>query len=73
MFNFETMIIVLVCSVPVVALLFVLPKIKKKEKQQEKPTKTYEEIKKEEAKPEPVKEEIKTEKPKEKRRPGGCQ
>lgn len=65
MFNFETIIIILACSVPVVALFFVLPKIKKKEKRkEEKPTKTYEEIKKEEAKPESNQEEMKIEKPK---------
>lgn len=67
MFNFETMIIFLACSVPVVALLFVLPKIKKKEKKQGEQTKTYEEIKKEEAKQEPAKEEVQIEKPKEKK------
>lgn len=49
MTNFELVLIILACSVPVVALLFVLPKLKKKEKKQvEVQTKTYEEIKKEE-------------------------
>ena len=51
MTSFEIGLIVSLCAVPFVALLFVLPKFKKKEKQ--KPaTKTYEEIKKEEQKSE---------------------
>ncbi|MBQ8615783.1 MAG: hypothetical protein IJ415_04380 [Clostridia bacterium] len=48
MSNFEIVLIVLACAVPVVALLFVLPKFKKKEQKAPVPTKTYEEIKKEE-------------------------
>ena len=52
MSSFEIFLIVLACSVPVVALLFLLPK---KLKKQEKPkpveqSKTYEEIKKEDVK-----------------------
>ena len=56
MSNFEMFIIVMVCAVPVVALLFVLPKKAKKTKKEKtkkadaKPTKTYEEVKKEEEK-----------------------
>lgn len=66
MFSFESVMIFLACSVPIVALFFVLPKIKKKEKKEEtKPVKSYEEIKKEEVKAEPQKEEM--EKPKEKK------
>lgn len=34
MLNFETLLIVMACSVPAVALLLVLPKLKKKEKKQ---------------------------------------
>lgn len=59
MLNFETLLIILACAVPVVALLFVLPKFKKKEKKPSAPVKTLEEVKKEEAKvevkPEPLK------------------
>ncbi|MBQ9795684.1 MAG: hypothetical protein IJW36_01805 [Clostridia bacterium] len=60
MSNFEIALIVLACAVPVVALLFVLPKFKKKEKKAPAPVKTLEEVKKEE------KVETKTEPPKEK-------
>lgn len=62
MSNFEIVLIVMACVVPALALLFVLPKFKKKEKIEKPPTKTYEEIKKEEAK-----EEAKPESPKEKK------
>jgi len=63
MSNFEIILIVLACAVPVVALIFILPKIKKKEKTKvETSTKTYEEIKKEESE-----KEIIEEKPKEKK------
>jgi len=62
MSNFEIVLTVLACAVPLVALLFVLPKFKKKEKAKvETPTKTYEEIKKEET----PKEETKLEEKKE--------
>ena len=49
---FEIFLIVMLCAVPVIALLMVLPKIKlkKKEKKVAEPTKTYSEIKSE-AKP----------------------
>ena len=53
---FEIVLIVLVCAVPIVALLFVLPKFKKKEKKVEQSTKTLEDLKKEEKQPEDTKE-----------------
>ena len=53
---FEIVLIVLVCAVPIVALLFVLPKFKKKERKVEQPIKTLEDLKKEEKQPEVVKE-----------------
>ena len=62
MSKIEIILIVLACAVPLMALIFVAPKFKKKEKAKvEVPTKTYEEIKKEESpkveeKVEPVKE-----------------
>lgn len=56
MSNFEIFLIVGVCVVPVVALLFVLPKFKKKQKTQPE-VKSYEEFKKEETQPEPIVEE----------------
>lgn len=57
MSNFEIFLIVMVCAVPVLALLFVLPKFKKKEKKAKaiELSKTYSEIKSEE-KVEPKKE-----------------
>lgn len=51
MSNFEIFLIVMACAVPFLALLFVLPKFKKKEKEKT-PTKTYEDLKKEELKSE---------------------
>lgn len=51
MSSFEIVLIVMACCVPVVAILFVLPKLKKKQKKVEKPVKTYEELKKEEVVP----------------------
>lgn len=60
MASFEIVLIVLACCVPVVALMFVLPKIKRKEKQPAS-TKSYEELKKEENK---QGEQAKQEKPK---------
>lgn len=57
MSNFEIILIVLACAVPVVALLFVLPKFKKREKKKvEETTKTLADLKQEEKKPEIVKE-----------------
>lgn len=56
MSNFEIILIVLVCAVPIVAFLFVLPKIKKKEKKVEETTKTLADLKQEEKKPEIIKE-----------------
>lgn len=57
MSNFEILLIVLVCIVPVVSLLMVLPKIKlkfkKKEKKVQPETKTYAEIKAEDKANEP--------------------
>lgn len=56
MSNFEIFLIVIVCAIPFVALMFVLPKIKFKKKVKNiepQPVKTYEEIKKEEQKQEP--------------------
>lgn len=65
MSNFEICLIVMACAVPFVALLFVLPKLKKKEVKKVEPVKTYAEIKQEEAKEE-VKQEIKPEPTKQK-------
>lgn len=52
MFNFQTILIIMACSVPVVSLMMVLPKLKlkKKEKKPEskEDTKTLEDLKKEE-------------------------
>ena len=56
---FEIVIIVLACSVPMIAFLFILPKFKKKEKiKPVEQTKTMADIKQEETKPEIVKEEL---------------
>ena len=47
MSKFEIILIVLACAVPIMALIFVAPKFKKKEKKKEAaPIKTYEEMKK---------------------------
>ena len=56
MSNFEIILIVLVCAVPIVAFLFVFPKFKKKEKKVEETTKTLADLKQEEKKPEVIKE-----------------
>lgn len=56
MSSFEIILIVLVCAVPIVALLFILPKFKKKEKKVEEQTKTLADLKQEENKSEVVKE-----------------
>ena len=59
MFNFETVLIVMACSVPFLALTFVLPKFKKKEKSNPiKEEKSFQEGKKEEEKSEPHKEDL---------------
>ena len=50
MSNFEIILLVMAIAVPVLALVFVLPKFKKREKKVQVQTKTYEQIKKEEAK-----------------------
>lgn len=49
MSNFEIFLIITACALPIVALFFVLPKFKKKEKKVPAPIKTFEELKKEEA------------------------
>ena len=60
MSKFEIILIVLACAVPIMALIFVAPKFKKKEKKKEAaPIKTYEEMKKEESPKEEVKQEFK--------------
>jgi len=61
MSNFEIFLMVMICAVPVVSLLMLLPKIKikfkKKEKKVQAETKTYAEIKAEEAPAQPQTEE----------------
>lgn len=50
MSNFEIVLLVMAIAAPALALVFVLPKFKKREKKVQVQTKTYEQIKKEEAK-----------------------
>lgn len=51
MSGFEIFVLIMVCAIPIVSLLMVLPKIKKKDKNKEvKSVKTYEEMLKEEKK-----------------------
>ncbi len=55
MSNFEIFLIVAVFAIPVIALLFVVPKMKKKEKKKDVPTaKSYTEMKQEEKNAEPI-------------------